>query len=87
MKIFQPKICDSKNPLFDNATDQRELLCGILSVLKLILTYDHGEFLDEQTANDLVPLIINLMENVQLPEYKGFCTEYLVSIFSKNNSI
>ena len=48
-------------------------------MLKSILTYDHGEFLDEQASNDLIPLIINLVEMTNLPEYEEFCDAYLVS--------
>ena len=47
-------------------------------MLKSILTYDHGEFLDEQASNDLIPLIINLVEMTNIPEYEEFCDAYLV---------
>ena len=54
-------------------------------MLKSILTYDHGEFLDEQASNDLIPLIINLVEMTNIPEYEEFCDAYLVSADNSTN--
>ena len=73
-----------RNPLFDDAADQRELLNGILIVVKAILIYDHGDFLDEQASNELIPIIINLANMTHLPDYDDFCDNFLVVILLKH---
>jgi hypothetical protein len=64
--------------LVDTKTDKRELLVGILSVLQPIFLYDNGEFLDEGTINELLPLVINLLEQTDIDDYDEFCEKYLV---------
>ena len=75
-----PKINNDKNPTFEDADDQREILTGILDVIKSILIYDHGEFLDEQASNELIPILVNLIEMTHLSQYEEFTDNFLVWI-------
>ena len=74
-----PKLTSGSNPLFEDGDDQRELLTGILTVVKSVVIYDHGEFLDEQASHELIPILINLIEMTHLPDYESFTDDYLVS--------
>ena len=40
--------------------------------------YDQGDFLSEQVAADLVPLIIDLLDLSRLSDYESFCDLYLI---------
>jgi len=73
-----PKINNDKNPTFEDADDQREILTGILDVIKSILIYDHGEFLDEQASNELIPILVNLIEMTHLSQYEEFTDNFLI---------
>ena len=42
--------------------------------------YDNGEFLDEKTTQDLIPILIDQLELTNMDGFDEFCDEYLVKI-------
>ena len=64
--------------MIESSEDKRDMLVGILKVLRQIFLFDNGEFLDETTINELIPLLINMFEYTDLNEFDEFCDEYLV---------
>ena len=40
--------------------------------------YDQGDFLSEQVAGDLVPLVIDLLDLSRLSDYESLCDSYLI---------
>ena len=76
-----------ESSVIESSEDKRDMLVGILKVLRQIFLYDNGEFLDETTINELIPLLINMFEYTDLNEFDEFCDEYLVRIFSVNLSL
>ena len=64
--------------MFDSTREIFDILSNILQVLKSILIYDQGDFLSEQVAQDLVPLVIDLLDLSRLPDYHGLCDLYLI---------
>jgi len=76
---IQGKMSDDKWAKIESLEDRRELLVRILNVLQPIFLYDNGEFLDDVTTNELLPLVINLFGFTELNDYTVFCDEYLVS--------
>jgi len=73
-----PKLTCTEEPLFDSTREIFDILSNILQVLKSILVYDQGDFLSEQVAQDLVPLVIDLLDLSRLPDYNGLCDLYLI---------
>ena len=50
----------------------------VLKVLQQIFMYDNGEFLDEKTTQDLIPLLIDQLELTSMDKFDEFCDDYLV---------
>ena len=42
--------------------------------------YDNGEFLDEKTTQDLIPILIDQLELTNMDGFDEVCDEYLVKI-------
>ena len=75
---YFPPLYSSDEPLFDSSQELADILSNVLQVLKAVLIYDQGDFLSEQVAQDLVPLVIDLLDLTRLPEYENFCDSYLI---------
>ena len=59
----------------------------VLKVLQQIFTYDNGEFLDEKTTQDLIPLLIDQLELTTMDKFDEFCDDYLVRIYTSRRNI
>jgi len=78
-----PKIADEKSEISDSREDRRDVLVCVLKVLQQIFMYDNGEFLDEKTTQDLIPILIDQLELTNMDGFDEFCDEYLIPTISQ----